>query len=63
MVTQGFDGGASLPQKFRSPADLQAFYRLMSKGAVTHEAIMEAHLQATLERIIHLPVRSDWIGL
>lgn len=41
--------GGSLPQKFRSPADLQAFYRLMSKDAVTHEAIMDAHRCHTLE--------------
>jgi len=43
--------GGSLPQKFRSPADLQAFYRLMAKDDVTHEAIMEAHRSQTLERI------------
>ena len=43
--------GGTLPQKFRSPADLQAFYRLMSKEVVTHDAIMAAHRQATLARI------------
>ena len=32
--------GGTLPQKFRSPADLQAFYRLMDKDDVTHEAIL-----------------------
>ena len=43
--------GGTLPQKFRSPADLQAFYRLMSKDDVTHDAIMQAHRRATLDRI------------
>jgi hypothetical protein len=43
--------GGTLPQKFRSPADLQAFYRLMAKDDVTHDAIMDAHRQATFRRI------------
>ncbi|MGI9456576.1 MAG: IS4 family transposase, partial [Aeoliella sp.] len=43
--------GGTLPQKFRSPADLQAFYRLMRKDDVTHEAILDAHRQATYARI------------
>lgn len=43
--------GGTLPQKFRSPADLQAFYRLMRRDDVTHEAILAAHRQATLEHI------------
>jgi len=43
--------GGTLPQKFREPADLQAFYRLMRRGEVTHEAILESHRQATLEKI------------
>jgi len=43
--------GGTLPQKFRSPADLQAFYRLMRKDDVTHEAILDAHREATLEHI------------
>jgi len=46
--------GGTLPQKLRSPADLQAFYRLMRKDDVTHEAILAAHRQATLERIASL---------
>jgi len=32
--------GGTLPQKLRSPADLQAFYRLMRQEDVTHEAIV-----------------------
>jgi len=43
--------GGTLPQKFRSPADLQAFYRLMRKEDVTHEAILAPHRQATLKHI------------
>ena len=46
--------GGTLPQKFRSPADLQAFYRLMDKDDVTHEAILDAHRRATLQRIQEL---------
>lgn len=43
--------GGTLPQKFREPADLQAFYRLMRRDEVTHEAVLEAHREATLEQI------------
>jgi hypothetical protein len=46
--------GGTLPQKIRSPADLQAFYRLMRKKQVTHAAILEAHRQATVARIEEL---------
>ena len=43
--------GGTLPQKFRNPADLQAFYRLMDTEEVTHAAIMGAHRQAVLRSI------------
>jgi len=46
--------GGTLPQKLRNPADLQALYRLMDKDAVTHEAILDSHRQATLQRIKQL---------
>jgi hypothetical protein len=46
--------GGTLPQKFRCPADLQAFYRLMRPDDVTHEAILNAHRQTTLKRIEQL---------
>jgi hypothetical protein len=46
--------GGTLPQKFRSPADLQAFYRLMRQDDVTHEALISAHRQATLQQIEQL---------
>lgn len=43
--------GGTLPQKIRCPADLQAFYRLMDKDDVTHEAILDSHRRVTLEHI------------
>lgn len=43
--------GGSLPQKLRHPADLQAFYRLMSCEQVTHQRILAAHRAATIEKI------------
>lgn len=43
--------GGTLPQKFRSPADLQAFYRLMARDEVTHGAMIAPHREATLKRI------------
>jgi len=46
--------GGTLPQKFRCPADLQAFYRLMDTDEVTHDAILGAHRQATLKHIENL---------
>jgi hypothetical protein len=46
--------GGTLPQKFRCPADLQAFYRLMRTDDVTHEAILNAHRQTTLKQIEQL---------
>jgi hypothetical protein len=46
--------GGTLPQKLRNPADLQALYRLMDKDDVTHEAILDAHRQTTLQRIKQL---------
>lgn len=46
--------GGTLPQKLRNPADLQALYRLMDKDDVTHEAILDSHRQATMQRIKQL---------
>lgn len=46
--------GGTLPQKFRSPADLQAFYRLVRSDDVTHAAILGAHRQVTFEQIQRL---------
>ena len=46
--------GGSLPQKFRAPKDLRAFYRLMNCPDVTHEAILDAHRETTLSRLPQL---------
>lgn len=43
--------GGSLPDKFQSPADLKAFYRLCDCPDVTHQAILDAHRERTLEII------------
>jgi len=43
--------GGSLPDKFRSPAQLEAVYRLMKCEAVTHESVIAPHCQRTQERI------------
>jgi len=43
--------GGTLPQKLRNPADLQAFYRLMDKDDVTHQAMLDSHREATMQRI------------
>ncbi len=43
--------GGTLPQKLNNPKDLKAFYRLMNREEVTHQAIMNAHRAATIEQI------------
>jgi hypothetical protein len=43
--------GGTLPDKFKSPHDLKAFYRLCACRDVTHEAILTPHRQRTLEQI------------
>jgi len=43
--------GGSLPQKFRSPKDLRAYYRLMHCDKVTHESVLAPHRQAVLENL------------
>lgn len=40
--------GGSLPQKFRAPKDLRAFYRLMNCPDVTHESVLAAHRNVVL---------------
>lgn len=42
--------GGTLPDKFRSPADLKAFYRLCDCEEVTHEAILAAHRETVLRQ-------------
>ncbi len=43
--------GGTLPDKFRSPADLKAFYRLCNCPHVTHQAVLAPHRERTLEII------------
>lgn len=43
--------GGTLPHKLNEPKDLRAFYRLMDREEVTHEAILSAHRQATMQQI------------
>lgn len=42
--------GGSLPDKFRSPKDLKAFYRLCDCDEVTHEAVLSAHREVVLQQ-------------
>ena len=46
--------GGSLPQKFRAPKDLRAFYRLMNCSEVTHEAVLSAHRNAILANLAQI---------
>jgi hypothetical protein len=46
--------GGTLPDKFKSPCELRAFYRLCSCPDVTHEAVLAPHRQRVLEQIDQL---------
>jgi hypothetical protein len=46
--------GGTLPDKFCSPADLKAFYRLCNCPDVTHQAVLAPHRERTLEIIKQL---------
>jgi hypothetical protein len=50
--------GGSLPEKFNSPKDLKAMYRLFACETVTHQAILSAHQQYLFETT--LPSRSGF---
>jgi hypothetical protein len=43
--------GGSLPEKFKSPAELEAVYHLMKCKSVTHESVLQPHRSLTLERL------------
>ena len=43
--------GGSLPDKLHDPAAYRATLRLMNNSAVTHQSVLEPHLQATRARI------------
>lgn len=46
--------GSTLPDKFKSPADLKAFYRLCHCDEVTHAAVLTPHREFVLEQISRL---------
>lgn len=43
--------GGTLPEKLKDPAAYRATLRLMNHPTVTHRAILQPHIQATLERL------------
>jgi hypothetical protein len=43
--------GGTLPEKLSDPNDLQAFYRLVNKAAVTHAAVLAPHQALTRQRM------------
>ena len=47
--------GGTLPEKLQDPAAYRATLRLMNQPAVTHRAILQPHIQATLERLRRTP--------
>ena len=46
--------GGTLPDKFKAPADLKAFYRLCNCDEVTHGAVLAAHREHVLEELDRL---------
>lgn len=64
--------GGTWPDRFKDPADLKAFYRLMEEEDVTHGKILAPHRQRTLQKmseqsgavlIIHDTTELDYSGL
>jgi hypothetical protein len=64
--------GGTLPDKLKDPADLKALYRLMENDAVTHQAVLQPHINRTLEAmrahqgvvlILHDTTELDYSGL
>jgi hypothetical protein len=43
--------GGTLPDKLKSPAELEALYHLMNCKTVTHQSVLEPHRLLSLERI------------
>jgi len=43
--------GGSLPEKLRTPAELEALYHLMNCKTVTHETVLAPHRELTLRKI------------
>jgi hypothetical protein len=42
----------SLPHKLHTPADLDAFYRLMNRPETTHAAVIDPHREVTREKML-----------
>lgn len=64
--------GGTLPDKLKNPADLKALYRLMDSDAVTHEAVLQPHINCTVDRmrahdgvalVLHDTTELDYSGL
>ncbi len=64
--------GGTLPDKVRNPADLKALYRLMDSDAVTHQGVLQPHVDRTLDRMrahegvvlnLHDTTELDYSGL
>jgi hypothetical protein len=64
--------GGTWPDRFKRPADLKAFYRLMNEEEVTHAKVLTPHRQRTLQRMaeqsgvvltIHDTTELDFSGL
>ena len=64
--------GGTLPNKMNNPADLKGFYRLMESDAVTHETVLQPHIDRTLDHmrahegtvlILHDTTELDYSGL
>lgn len=47
--------GGSFPDKFKDPADLDGFYRLLASSKVTHAAVLAPHIARTLEQMRQQP--------
>ena len=43
--------GGTFPEKFKSPSDLKAFYRLCNREEVTHEAVLKSHRDHVLSEL------------
>lgn len=44
--------GGTLPEKFNSPNDLKAMYRLLDSPSVTHEAILQSHQRHLFDEVL-----------
>jgi hypothetical protein len=51
----GLHPGGTLPEKLQDPAAYRATLRLMNHPAVTHQSILQPHIQDTLQRLRRAP--------